>query len=59
MEAIIEYLGSDLLCRTEHSKPGEIRRPSDEALQLLTQWASRYNESVRFGQDEELLLIGR
>ena len=58
MEAHIEHIGADLLCRAK-SAPAELRIPGDQALGQLKEWAKRYAAAVRHDGEAELLAIGR
>ena len=58
MHAIIEPLGTDLLCRLAGA-PAEQRIPQSEALPRLRDWAERYEMAVVADNDVELLRIGR
>ncbi len=59
MDARIEQVGADVLCRSEGGSPAENRLAGHEAQGTLAGWAARYNEAVLLGDDEELLAIGR
>lgn len=58
MEAHIEHIGADLLCRSK-SAPAELRIPGDQALGQLKEWAKRYAAAVRNGGEADLFAIGR
>jgi tetratricopeptide (TPR) repeat protein len=59
MDALIEHVRADVICRTLGDFPFEFRIRGDDALKALVEWAGRYDAAVRRNQDGELLAIGR
>ena len=59
MQATIESLGNDILCRSRETTPSEIRLDGEQARTTLEAWAVDYDTAVRTGDAAALLTIGR